>query len=550
MTLEKFIDESFYTYRTNTLTQQVFDRLIEEIPKLFAGQPVATDVRGITEASVNTGNQIAISGEKRTVKKLESKMLDMILKFERQIQEEKRITTVVVPNIMEYQMNYLKEADFFKRMIDVHKVKSFTGDSARQNVTIRGQPASVDAVQKDIFDLLPKVTNSKVSTKKRPTYLNVFKAELAQETIRKQLLTKRMLVFWCLDNKTISVYSDSKALSQAAMDCINNVVWEAQYPADRDLDESEQSLLKSPLWTSKKTELQQQYDPLEIVQVGDRAALELAGLMHVKASITESVRMFFDQNVKRTMSFDGAPERTSFLERFRKDVFKDVAQEHNVVIDKNDGETGIKITGAKDNIANCARSLRNKYEAICKDIHVIEHESMIQLIKQEPEFLDSVGLKTLCLVVPHADKDETATAEDEEGPDGNRYTLPLPTGTVCEVRKDDITLLGCDAIVNAANGDLQHIGGLAKSVAKKGTLMKYGDGCSKFSRKRIEWNKDGIIRKLSLIKWKQERPKLSLMNLGPICKYFIKSRCFHHSKIVIVFIDFSSLPHLISSNCC
>ena len=421
-----------------------------------------------TQSSVSTGNQIAISGEQRVVQDLSTRIQEMIRKLEQEIQEEKTITEVTVPNMMDFQIKYLSLIGFFKEMAEKYQLKSFSGDASKQCVTMKGRPTSIQSVQKLMFDLLPKVNQSKVSTTKTVHFLKVFTTASAEQTIRQQFEVKQIVALWSLEKKTISVYSESKSVSQNAIDCINTVVWESQYPADNKFDEQEKKVLDSDAWTKKKEELEAQNESLEIVELEDKSALIIAGLMQVKVVVIEGINMFFSQNVQRTGKFNGVADRFSFLYKWKRFIFNDLESKHNVRINFQEGDAAIGITGTKDDLANCSRSLQTIHDSVCKEIHIINNQAGIHLVEDDPEFLEHVGLKTNCLVVQH--KEEATEASEEDSEDiGTKYSLTLPSGAVCEVRKDDITVLGCDAIVNTANGDLQHVGGLALHVIKKGT---------------------------------------------------------------------------------
>ncbi|ESP04651.1 hypothetical protein LOTGIDRAFT_101291, partial [Lottia gigantea] len=59
------------------------------------------------------------------------------------------------------------------------------------------------------------------------------------------------------------------------------------------------------------------------------------------------------------------------------------------------------------------------------------------------------------------------STDTSEGPPPLR-TWTLPNDKKIEVVKTDMRYLSCDAIVNAANGHLKHISGLAGAIVKKG----------------------------------------------------------------------------------
>mgnify|MGYP001794580606 FL=1 len=66
---------------------------------------------------------------------------------------------------------------------------------------------------------------------------------------------------------------------------------------------------------------------------------------------------------------------------------------------------------------------------------------------------------------------------------GEYYTAAFPSGVTCAVIKGDITKLKCDAIVNAANGELDHCGGLAHAIVRAG--KGYISSSTKYFEHRI-----------------------------------------------------------------
>lgn len=475
----KFVNDNFLVYQTQALTQQVYEKLILEMPQLVAGQPISSSLSAPDQQLYQKTKRIAFGGEEAVIGALKARLLAMIKRYEAEIQEEKSVTRVVVPNIPEYQIEYLTIINFFTEMMSKHKLKSIAGDVKQQTVTIQGVPSHIEQVQQQMLKLLPAVANSKVSANKKPLFIKVFKTEFARKSIKQEFALKNVKAVWMLENRTVSVYSGSRALSEKAMECVNNVVWEAQYPSDHDFDELERKLLRSGIWNDRKTEMLNTYAGLEIIELGDRPGLGLAGLSQTKAAVLEDIPYFFSQNVTRKKPFDGTADRILFLTRFKKETFKELEKEHDVKVESSSNTVGVQIVGTKDNIANCERSLKKHHDAIRKEMVTVETEAMKQHIKDETDFLDEIGLKNKCLVVPHKEEDTTAafgatsSATVRDHASVVTYSVTLPSGTLCEVRKGDITKMKADAIVNAANGDLRHVGGLALAIVQQGAFRKY-----------------------------------------------------------------------------
>ncbi|KAF6037878.1 PARP14 [Bugula neritina] len=177
----------------------------------------------------------------------------------------------------------------------------------------------------------------------------------------------------------------------------------------------------------------------------------------------------------RTAVFDKFPENIYILSKYKTDVFKELERKHNVKVTIQADGKSVSIEGTRDDNANFGHSLDKHLKDVFHDFHTIDDRARVQHINDDPEFLETVGLKNNCLVVKHVEGDDVQTAVEPEPlqPATSRqtsclYSVTLPSGTVCEVKRTDITSLSHDAIVNAANGDLQHVGGLAYAIAQKG----------------------------------------------------------------------------------
>lgn len=467
--MEKFVGDSFLSYSTGPLAADLYDRVRADVCKLFAKQPIVYDMGDGGPASRKGGHVIRIVGETVIAEKLGGKLHDMIGVAEMEILDKDTVDVQKVPNVSKYQMEYLELIDFFKDVSSQHKLKSLTYDAARENVRIEGCPSSVNAVKQVLADWLRKIAESKHSLTRSAAFVTMLKTEFASKSVMQKHMLNKIAAVWFVEKHTISVYSESIDVSRAAMDCIFTVVWESRYPADRDFDESEKKLLTSNMWKAKTNELQENFQPLQIALSKENSAIFMVGLAQHKACVMESIPEFFNLNVKRTLPFNGIPDRIQFLGKFKGRIFPNLEKTHDVHLSKVNGETGLEITGTKDNIANCARSLKKEHDAICRDIHEIEHVAMIQYVNEEEGFLDTVSSRVGCLVVPH--KDDVIIPGKHDQAARICFSLTLQSKIVCEVQRANITTLTCDAIVNAANEDMEHVGGLALAIVERGMRM-------------------------------------------------------------------------------
>ncbi|KAF6030597.1 hypothetical protein EB796_011094 [Bugula neritina] len=103
--IDDFIRSNVSVYYTQTLTQQVFNKLKPGFKNLFSKKEVVT--------KVVEGEPIGIAGMKGNVEQLTQELTKAIAKYEAEIRDEKATKTEVLPNVLDYQLNFLKQTDFF-----------------------------------------------------------------------------------------------------------------------------------------------------------------------------------------------------------------------------------------------------------------------------------------------------------------------------------------------------------------------------------------------------------------------------------------------------
>ena len=447
------------------MSAKLYEEVKAEVHKLLRGQPLSYEIRPLE----NSHQQIVVAGENLLVHALKKRLLDLSQNSEQDIENIKEMR---VPNIKSYQIEYLNMIGFAKSMAQKHNLKSFAGNAAQEIVTFRGSSNSIQISQTVMNDLFLKLKMSKATLDVKMVFQRVFQTPTTEQLIKSKLAAEQLSAVWCIEeDETILVYSESKTTSKDAIGCINSIIWSGLYPANQDLDDLEMNLLESDMWRNKVRELKVKFEPLEVTVLPAQRRLSLAALSTTQSGVMEQISQFFAENVHRTVVFNGVPNRITFLEKFRSEMFRNLRKEYNVKIGEINGEAGIELTGTMDNIAKCERRLREEHDNICREVHVIEHQALIRHLNEETDLIEEVGLKMDCMVVPH--REEVIAPLRTPGPSGGteiRYSVTLPSGTVCEVRRGDITTMACDAIVNAANGRLQHMGGLAAAIIKRGSF--------------------------------------------------------------------------------
>ncbi|XP_067934854.1 protein mono-ADP-ribosyltransferase PARP14-like [Watersipora subatra] len=357
-------------------------------------------------------------------------------------------------------------------MIDKYKLQSFIGNPVQNNVTITGSTQGLDDVQAILIDLMHRLTKSKVGLYRKSVFVEVFKTDVVEAMVKKRLFSKDISAVWNIEDDTILVYAEDKKIAEAAVSCIDDLLWESLYPVHDDLDSLEREEISSDRWQNKVAELEKLYHPLVVSVLPEQERLTLASLSKFQKDVVDEIEQFFDKTIIREMVFNGIPNRIRFLKEHGSNKLKELTSKNQVRLGNIDTEGRIELKGFKQDLVKCQASLQQLLDGICKELHVIEHQTMIRHINEEPDFLQVVCRQTNCMVVHH--KEEVIPAQKSFLSSSSlnrsviRYSVQVSSGTTCEVKRGDITSMTCDAIVNAANSKLQHLGGLAQAIVKKG----------------------------------------------------------------------------------
>ena len=443
------------------MAQQIFEKVSPEAVRLAEEQSV------LCHSSETHQYSYTFVGHKESVRELEVKLNILIGSREEEIAKENTPKKDSFRGIDALQQEFFKLTNFYQKMKEKYSLLSFSGDVKNTQLTIEGLPKDICAVQEEMHDFLDKFKQSKYCVTREEGFIKVLRTESADEAIKSELKVKGIVALWNIGEKNITLHSESKSISEAAMKCVDHFIWKLTYPADRDLDEQEKVLLESDLWPKRKQEIKQRYQPLHFYELERQERVIVHGLEQVRNNLIEDISRFFRENTERSVDFKGAPNRVRFLNELKIQTVVNLQQVHQVRILAIEQSKGFRITGSIDNITNCRRELEKEHDSIRRDLQVVSNPAIIQHINEDDRFLELTGRRSGCLVIPYNGEDDSTVASVKL----QKIEVKLECGSICEVQKVDITTMVVDAIVNPANEDLLHGGGLAKAIVKIGMIL-------------------------------------------------------------------------------
>ncbi|XP_018429826.1 PREDICTED: poly [ADP-ribose] polymerase 14-like [Nanorana parkeri] len=248
----------------------------------------------------------------------------------------------------------------------------------------------------------------------------------------------------------------------------------------RELPVEDKSLLKTPEWRSLQSHLLQSFNAESLtVQIlesssGTEDNVVISGLSSSVQICYEQVGDFLEKN---TTTQAEIPVQGSAIMKFiweeRKEILEKIKK--NVNVTKN--ENNVCVSGPRVKVREAENDIRDIVDSLHCDVLRIDKPGAKKFWNANKELhVTAARTNFHCVIVlEEAGVEENLFSK-------SRFEMNLSKGLTLSVYKDDLCRHNVDVIVNAANEDLKHIGGLAKAILDAAG-HKLQDDCDKIIRK-------------------------------------------------------------------
>ena len=248
-----------------------------------------------------------------------------------------------------------------------------------------------------------------------------------------------------------------------------------------ELDAVESATLQLPGWQELKQLLMRQHGPLVICDAESSYSITCA--FGAADAVLERVHNFLAENaIREEFVATATVGMAVVVDRYHKSEISSICDDFvacsvsvSMVMDDVIKGSGILVRGTVHGLKNAVRRIREMLSEVSEQVKTVDRPGM-------PQFLQStrgqMALRSIEVnrrayigeVVEDAGK-RAATMAPSVGlavkltvSVGKKFTMKVVCGDITEYR--------VDAIVNAANGSLDHGGGLARCIVDKGTKYR------------------------------------------------------------------------------
>ena len=339
-----------------------------------------------------------------------------------------------------------------------------------------------------VYEEYSKISEEHINLSKRQEdYLMSSGLEKINDDLKKRNLNALVCLHKSKPRKVIVELLDLEKFEE-----VKQYLLEQVFEESFRVEEESVNLLKSEEWSIFQETLEKE-SGVKISTVGHvEINIWITGeTNHVKKAC-DLLKHFVTVNTTISESIVVAQTIARHLSRYCDDKMKNIEdnlKSHMVKLRR--GERSFTVQGTKEGVNKAKGMLQGIVNELEHRKITVEKPGMQKYLVSESGKVTLAGIETRysCSINLTTDKTQISTQiSTVVNPSiGNPSRLLIcsyetPEKMLFKVFQADITTHCCDVIVNTANGDLQHIGGLAKMIVDKGG-MEIQEDCNAYKRK-------------------------------------------------------------------
>ncbi|XP_075037347.1 LOW QUALITY PROTEIN: protein mono-ADP-ribosyltransferase PARP14-like [Mixophyes fleayi] len=414
--------------------------------------------------------KVFLAGTLKDVKKIEPTFRKLVEGTTKQVERKNQSLTMTVP-VSPALYHIMRNSGLEKKILeDVPELK-MDYDISTKNIRLTG-------LREEVLSAKCEILNVKQQLKSKSIQMNPhiiqFLMSADSEELSCLLFVRHNInaLFEVEDNAVKLIGHLHKDLTEAEGQMKQELVC-------RQIPVEEKSVLRIPEWRSLHSHLSESFNGerstvlIEEFPVGAENDVVITGLSTSAQKSYQIIYNFLEENSPIQINI---PVRSSAMMQFIVEEKKQIwgMLKENVKVVKN--QNNISLSGP--------RTLVEEADALIRNVLSLLHCDTLRIVKPGAEKFCKINKEM------HATTAKTRfncviclqTGGDYKPVDSPHCQVKLPNGMSISVYKDDLCHHNVDVIVNAANEDLKHIGGLALAILKAAG-DKLQDDCDRIVRK-------------------------------------------------------------------
>ncbi|XP_026198204.1 protein mono-ADP-ribosyltransferase PARP14-like isoform X2 [Anabas testudineus] len=409
---------------------------------------------------------LVVAGRADDIKRIRAPVENIILKAMSQIERQ----TNGVSDEMDLSpvLFFILTHDGLQKVTqDISPEINVSYSDSSQKLTITGLPAEVFQIKSWILERKVRMSKNQLNA---PSCILEFLKSLDPMDMSQDLFTSQGIsAFYSIESNRVYLTGSSDTSLADAESKLKSVL------SVQTLDVEDQEVLKLHDWVDLNKQLLDTYNSSKkktvAIQVHpERDKVSVVGFVNPVKEVSSSLKevMVNYSRVQESLRVKSCAV-VQFLNKNKLNDWKHVAKANDVKVSFDSERPKITISGARIHVQKIKSCFQELISSLCTDTFTVDKPGAKKyFMSQGSMFLSTIMTEFSCVVVMRSDNQEEEE-EDESyvAENGQCFCkVKTTTGVLVSVTKADICSFSADAVVNAANEDLQHIGGLALALLK------------------------------------------------------------------------------------
>ena len=436
---------------------------------------------------VESESRVQFTGRTAHVDELIEEFQKLVRKIEDDDQLKRSVTRDVERGIPQEKLHLLKISGFCQKLERERKHLKISVDVANSSLTLEGPRVELQEASTELWKFLTKVKEQVIELSER--LLRVLLSPNGSRFLQGSFREQQIVAILVTEQKKTA--NEAKIVGLTSVDTRNaeRAIQSAVQECSLSLTEENAQVMKDREWKEVVSQMMSHY-VVEVEIVSNK--LWVSGMSQDVAKCFKEVKDFFDSNTILRKLIPSPKGCTRFLFKEWKEKVERIRRKYSTECSPVHGNDGIEISGTADNLTKCCEEIQNLILDVESANVEIDKPGMGKFFgqRQGVQLLRFVEKEQHCIIESKYTADVDGAQSFEEGAiedEGNNAmcicSYLTPEGKKISVYKDDLTKHRVDAIVNAANERLEHIGGLAGAIVNAGG-KEIQEECRAFVRER------------------------------------------------------------------
>ncbi|XP_053407527.1 protein mono-ADP-ribosyltransferase PARP14-like [Mercenaria mercenaria] len=391
-------------------------------------------------------------------------------------QHKERKETVNEEKVLDdWKIKYLKSAGFRNEMCDEYEnlKLDFEEKKGKGKIILTGPKLTVHNVWITMYERLQNIRRRDVDIGEKNAQL--LQNENTKEKLRQKMKKQHVSDVMEIKRDTVVLYADDEDDLTKMESAVNKMFAKLCF----NLDSGTESVLKSSEWKNTEKTLHDKFSGCLIIDVNS-GQIEIFTLADIQNRVSAEFQGFLSKNAVYKEQMTLSPHIVIFVKRVLRSQFERELQTLkgrglNITITLDDKKGAVSLEGTSDGMKEGKELIQKLKKGIQTEQHTLKHRKIKSYLacSQGQDCVKKVQDNTPCVI----DMEGSGFKKSFHGKMPAMSTFDKPTlcaeaslkhGVKLSVYGGDITALDVEVLVNAANKELKHAGGLAAVIVNKG----------------------------------------------------------------------------------